>query len=281
MRVASGTDTLTFQAPWFIDCSYEGDLMAAAGVSYRVGREDNSEYGEDWNGVQLHHLHQFPDGVDPFVIPGDPSSGLLWGISEQKLLPKGTGDTLVQAYNYRICLTDSVENRIPIPKPENYDPSRYELLVRVYDAQPDMRKINQYFIWSRMPNRKTDINNRGAFSTDMIGMNYRYPEASWEERQEILRAHKDYTLGLLYFTANDPRIPENIREFMSRWGLPKDEYLDTDHWTPQLYIRECRRMVGEYVATQEDCENRRVAEDGIAMAAYTMDSHNCQRIVIE
>ena len=281
MRVASGTDTLTFQAPWFIDCSYEGDLMAAAGVSYRVGREDNSEYGEDWNGVQLLHLHQFPDGVDPFVVPGDPSSGLLWGISEQKLLPKGTGDTLVQAYNYRICLTDSVENRIPIPKPENYDPSRYELLVRVYDAQPDMRKINQYFIWSRMPNRKTDINNRGAFSTDMIGMNYRYPEASWEERQEILRAHKDYTLGLLYFTANDPRIPENIREFMSRWGLPKDEYLDTDHWTPQLYIRECRRMVGEYVATQEDCENRRVAEDGIAMAAYTMDSHNCQRIVIE
>ena len=170
---------------------------------------------------------------------------------------------------------------IPIEKPDGYNPSRYELLVRLYDAQPDMREINQYFIWSQMPGHKTDVNNRSAFSTEMIGMNYDYPEASWERRQEIIKAHKDYTLGLLYFTAHDERIPAVIREFVAKWGLPKDEYVESDHWTPQLYIRESRRMVGEYVATQADCENIRVAHDGIAMAAYTMDSHNCQRIVVE
>ena len=281
IRVAGGKDTLSFKAPWFIDCSYEGDLMAAAGVEYRVGREDNSEYGETWNGVHMMHLHQFPDGVDPFVEPGKPESGLLWGISNQKLSAEGTGDNLVQSYNFRICLTDSLANMIPIEKPEGYDPSRYELLVRVYEAQPHMRDINQYFIWSPMPGRKTDVNNRGAFSTDMIGMNYDYPEASWERRQEIIKAHKDYTLGLLYFTAHDERIPAVIREFVAKWGLPKDEYVESDHWTPQLYVRESRRMVGEYVATQADCENVRVATDGIVMAAYTMDSHNCQRIVVE
>lgn len=283
IKVAGGkdcADTLSFSAPWFIDASYEGDLMAKAGVSYRVGREDNSEYNETWDGVQLMDGHQFPDGVDPYVEPGNPSSGLLWGISENKLEKDGTGDTLVQAYNYRICLTDVPENRIPIEQPENYDPSRYELLVRLYDAQPHMREINQYFIWSLAPNRKTDVNNRSAFSTDMIGMNHNYPEASWEERQEILKAHKDYTLGLLYFTAHDERIPAVIRNFVAQWGLPKDEYTECGNWTPQLYVRECRRMVGEYVATQADCDNRTIAPEGVAMAAYTMDSHNCQRLVI-
>lgn len=284
IRVAGGEnslDTLTFKAKWFIDASYEGDLMAGAGVSYRTGREDNSEYGETWDGVQLLDGHQFPDGVDPFVEPGNPESGLLWGISTQKLYPDGTGDALIQAYNYRICLTDSVENMIPIAKPDNYDPSKYELLLRLYDAQKEKRKLNDYFIWSRMPNRKTDINNRGGFSTDMIGMNYDYAEGTWERRQEIIKAHKDYTLGLLYFTANDPRVPEELRNQASQWGLPKDEYTECGNWSPQLYIRECRRLVGEYVATQADCDNRVIAPNGIAMAAYTMDSHNCQRIVVE
>ena len=280
IRVASGTDTLIFSAPWFIDCSYEGDLMAAAGVEYRVGREDSSEYGETWNGVHMLHGHQFPDGVDPFVDPGRPESGLVWGVSDQTLAPEGSGDSLEQAYNFRICLTDSLENMVPLPKADNYDPARYELLARLYAAQPSKTRLTDYFIWSRMPGRKTDINNHGGFSTDMIGMNYAYPEASWEERQEIIKAHKDYTLGLLWFTANDPRVPETVRGEISRWGLPKDEYCETDHWSPQLYVRECRRMVGEYVATQADCENRRVAPDGIAMAAYTMDSHNCQRVVV-
>lgn len=284
IRVAGGDnslDTLTFKAKWFIDASYEGDLMAGSGVSYRTGREDNSEYGETWDGVQLLDGHQFPDGVDPFVDPGNPESGLLWGISTQKLYPDGTGDNLIQAYNYRICLTDSVENMIPIARPDNYDPSKYELLLRLYDAQKEKRNLNDYFIWSRMPNRKTDINNRGGFSTDMIGMNYDYAEGTWERRQEIIKAHKDYTLGLLYFTANDPRVPEELRQKVAQWGLPKDEYTECGHWSPQLYIRECRRLVGEYVATQADCDNKVIAPNGIAMAAYTMDSHNCQRIVVE
>ena len=240
IKVAGGEnslDTLTFNADWFIDASYEGDLMAKAGVSYRTGREDCSEYGETWNGVHMRHLHQFPDGVDPYVIPGDPSSGLLWGISEGTLAPQGSGDNLIQAYNYRICLTDNPENRIPIEKPENYDPSKYELLIRLYEAQKDMRDINQYFIWSLAPNRKTDVNNRGGFSTDMIGMNHNYPEASWEERQEIIKAHKDYTLGLLYFVANDPRVPAELQNYVKEWGLPKDEYLENDHWTPQLWSK--------------------------------------------
>lgn len=279
--IDNGGRKIRIRAKWYIDASYEGDLMAGAGVSYRVGREDNSEYGETWNGSQLLDGHQFPDGVDPFVEPGNPESGLLWGISRQVLKPDGTGDSQVQAYNYRICLTDVPENRIPIEKPENYDPSRYELLLRLYEAQPDKREINQYFIWSRMPNGKTDVNNRGAFSTDMIGMNYDYPEADWQERRRIIKEHKDYTLGLLYFTGNDPRVPPELRDFVKEWGLPKDEYTDTEHWSPQLYVRECRRMVGEYVATQADCENRRIAPEAVAYAAYTMDSHNTERIVVE
>ena len=281
ISVAEGCDTLTFSAKCFADCSYEGDLLAMAGVSYHAGREDNSVYGETWNGVQMLHEHQMPDGVDPFVVPGDPSSGLLPEISDAQLNPKGTGDRLIQAYNYRICLTDSLENMIPIEKPEKYDPARYELLLRLFDAQPDKRLLRNYFIWSQMPNRKTDVNNRGGFSTDAIGSNHNYPFASYEERQEIIQNHKDYTLGLLYFYGHDPRVPEELREEMLRWGLPKDEYLETGHWTPQLYIRECRRMIGEYVATQADCENKLIAPAGIAYAAYSMDSHNCQRIVIK
>ncbi|MBQ5979939.1 MAG: FAD-dependent oxidoreductase, partial [Bacteroidales bacterium] len=257
-----------------------GDLMAASGVSYRVGREDNSEYGETWNGFELLDQHQFPDGIDPFVEPGNPESGLLWGISDAKEKDKGTGDTCVQAYNYRICLTDQPDNMIPIEKPERYDPSKYELLVRVFEADPDPQ-VNKYFIWSRMPGHKTDINNRGPFSTDMIGMNHSYPEASWEEREKILQDHLDYTLGLLYFYQTDPRVPANLQNEIRRWGLPKDEYVNNGHWSPQIYVREARRLVGEYVATQADCEGKTDITDGIGYAAYGMDSHNCQRIVVE
>ena len=280
MTAAGDGDTLTFKAKWFIDASYEGDLMAGSGVSYRTGREDNSEYGETWDGSQLLHVfHQFPAGVDPFVEPGNPDSGLLWGIANRQAKPNGTGDNLIQAYNYRICLTDDPANMIPLSEPENYDPSRYELLVRLFDAQPDMRDLNQYFIWTPMPNRKTDINNRGAFSTDMIGMNYGYPEGTWEEREAIIKEHLDYTLGLLWFYVTDPRVPAELQNEVRKWGLPKDEYPENGHWTPQLYVREARRMVSAYVATQADCEGRADVTDGIAHAAYNMDSHNCERII--
>lgn len=263
----------------FIDCSYEGDLMARSGVSYVVGREANSQYGEQWNGVQMRHLHQFPDGVDPYVVEGDPESGLLWGISNESLQEQGSGDSKVQAYNFRICLTYDKQNQIPIARPADYDSSRYVLLLRLIKTRTNHR-LHDYFIISPMPNNKTDINNAGGFSSDMIGMNHNYPEASYKEREKIIQAHKSYTLGLLWFLGNDERVPQEIRDQMLSMGLPKDEYVEYGHWSPQLYIRESRRMVGEYVATQADCESRTTVEDGVGMAAYTMDSHNCQRVVI-
>ena len=282
IKVAGNGDTLVFKAKWFIDASYEGDLMAQSGVTYRTGREANSEYNETWDGVQLLHVHhQFPFGVDPFVEPGNPDSGLLWGIENHSALPNGTGDNRIQSYNFRICLTDQPDNMIPLTEPENYDPSRYELLPRLFEAQPTMRDINQYFIWTPMPNHKTDINNRGAFSTDMIGESQGWPEGTWEEREAIQKAHLDYTLGLLWFYMTDPRVPSELQDFVRRWGLPKDEYTECGHWTPQLYVRESRRMVSDYVATQADCEGRGTVTDGIAHAAYNMDSHNCERIITE
>ena len=271
----------TIAARVFLDCSYEGDLMAAAGVSYTVGREDNSVYDETYNGVQMLDRHQFPDGIDPFQIPGDPESGLLWGITEGEELPDGTGDDCVQAYNYRICLTDDPDNHIAIGRPAGYDSLRYELLLRLIAAQPDKQTLHDYLAFGMMPNRKTDINNTGGFSTDAIGMNHDYPEASYEQRARIIDAHKEYTLGLLYFLGHDPRVPQQMRDEMLRWGLPKDEYTGYGHWTPQLYVRESRRMVGEYVMRQIHCEHKLRVEDGVGQAAYKMDSHNCRRIVIE
>ena len=221
--------TKSIKADYFIDCSYEGDLMARSGVEYTVGREANEQYGETYNGVELMDRHQFPDGIDPYKEKGNPESGLLWGISPAEVAPDGTADSMVQAYNYRICLTDNPDNMIPITRPENYDSTRYELLLRLIEAQPEKRFLNDYFIWSRMPNGKTDINNRGGFSTDMIGMNHNYPEASYEERKAIIDAHTDYTKGLLYFVGHDERVPEIMRQRMLLWGYPKDEYVKNGH----------------------------------------------------
>ncbi|MCF1716833.1 FAD-dependent oxidoreductase [Flavihumibacter sp. RY-1] len=271
--------TVRVKAKIYLDCSYEGDLLAKAGVSYTIGREANSQYGETYNGVQVEQYHQFPDGVDPYKIPGDPSSGLLWGISPEPLQPIGSGDKKVQAYNFRICLTNNPANRLPIEKPADYQPYRYELLLRYLNhGQP--KTLRQILKMDLMPNYKTDINNNGPFSTDMIGENYDYPEASYEQRKAIIQKHTDYTKGLLYFIGNDPRVPESIRKEMLTWGYPKDEYVETGHWSPQLYVREARRMVGEYVMTQANCEGKEVVTDGVGMAAYTMDSHNTQRLVI-
>lgn len=298
IRMESG---VTYKGKIFIDATYEGDLMAQAGVTYVVGRESSDKYNESLNGVQLYpdglpedidpikvdyfsrifrNRHQFPDGVDPYVEEGNPESGLLWGISSETLQPRGTSDEKVQAYNFRVTLTNDPENRIPITRPADYDSTRYELLVRLFEAQPEYRGINDYFIWTKMPNNKTDINNRGAFSTDMIGMNYNYAEADYEERQEIIKAHEAYTKGLFYFYKTDPRVPDELQEFVSEWGYPKDEYVKNGHFTPQLYIREARRMIGEYVMTQNNVVGNRVAQDSIGMAAYGMDSHHTQRIVI-
>jgi hypothetical protein len=270
---------LNVKAKMFLDCTYEGDLLAMAGVSYTVGREDNKQYNETLNGVQLMKGHQFPDGVDPYKIKGKPESGLLWGINNEELKPNGTGDKKVQAYNFRIALTNDPLNKVPIAKPDNYDPEKYELLIRQKEIQP-WKGLKDVFIWSLMPNNKTDINNRNGMSTDMIGANWDYPEANYQTRKKIIKEHEDYTKGLLYFVGNDPRIPQFIRDEMQTWGYPKDEYLDNNHWSPQLYIREARRMVSDVVMTQHHCQGREIVKDDIGYAAYTMDSHNCDRLVV-
>jgi hypothetical protein len=264
----------------YIDCSYEGDLMARAAVSFTIGRESNQQYHETFNGVQLLDKHQFPDGVDPYIIEGKTESGLLWGIHSDVLNSPGSGDKKLQAYNFRLCLTDSLQNRIEITRPEHYDSSHYELLLRYIRIKNPKNLEDGILNINLMPGRKTDINNNGPFSTDMIGMNYDYPNGNPDTRRKIIRNHIDYNKGLLYFIGHDERMPEHLRNEMLKWGYPKDEYTDNDHWSPQLYIRESRRMIGEYVMTEANCTGRLKVTDGIGLAAYTMDSHNCQRIVV-
>lgn len=267
------------KAKVFIDCSYEGDLMAKAGVSYFTGRESNDLYHETYNGVQLLDKHQFPDGVDPYIIPGKPESGLLWGISPAQLDATGTGDKKIQAYNIRLCLTDNPANQVAITKPNNYDASRYELLLRFLEKKPS-KDLRTFLKFDRMPNHKTDINNNGPFSTDMIGMNYEYPEGDYATREKIQIAHDEYIKGLLYFIGHEERMPDHLRKEMLKWGYPKDEYTDNGNWSPQMYVREARRMKGEYVMTQANCEGKEIVTDKVGMAAYTMDSHNCQRVIV-
>ncbi|WP_461444476.1 FAD-dependent oxidoreductase [Maribacter sp.] len=288
-----------FSGDVFIDATYEGDLMAGAGVTYTIGRESNSQYGETLNGVQTSFInttisgkvsrnayyHNFVAQVDPFVKKGDPESGLLSYVN-QKPGVEGEGDTKIQAYCFRMCLTDVPENRIPFKKPKEYRERDYELLFRNYEARTgDIQDMYSYgssllpWINSAMPNRKTDTNNKFGFSTDFIGANYAYPEASYAERQQIVEAHRTYQQGLMWTLANHPRIPVEVRTEASKWGTTKDEFDREDGWQQQLYIREARRMISDYVMTQHNCEGLRVPKDPIGLGAYGMDSHNVQRYV--
>ena len=261
----------------FIDATYEGDLMALAGVSYHVGRESNATYGETLNGVQTANAvhHQFVKPVDPYVVPGDPGSGLLPGVDPAGPGVEGHGDHRVQAYNFRLCTTDVPENRRPWPQPAGYDPAAYELLLRNFEAGDHRVPWHP----TMMPNRKTDTNNNHAISTDYIGMNYAYPDGDYATRERIIREHETYQKGLVWTLANSPRVPGKIRAHFRKWGLAKDEFTDNDNWPHQLYIREARRMVSDYVMTQHNCQGRRIADDPVGLAAYTMDSHNVQRYV--
>lgn len=275
IRMLSGN---VYTGRMFVDATYEGDLLATAGVSYHVGREANSVYDEQWNGIQvgvLHHSHWFKDATDPYVTPGDPGSGALQNVSTEPPGEKGDGDARIQAYCFRMCLTNSEKNRIPFPKPEGYDASQYELLLRVFDN--GWREMFGKF--DPMPNHKTDTNNHGPFSTDYIGMNYDYPEGSYQRRQQIVHEHEVYQKGYMYFMANDPRVPAEVRMAMSKWGLPKDEFKDNGGWSHQLYVREARRMVGNYVMTEHDCLDRKETPESIGMGSYTLDSHNVQRYI--
>ena len=280
-----------FRGKMFVDATYEGDLMAAAGVSYTVGREANSVYGETISGVEraLSKNHQFNKGVSAYIKPGDPSSGLLPYVEPDTAEPEGAGDRRVQAYCFRMCLTDEPSNRIPFVKPEGYDPLTYELLLRNLEAidpetfAKDSARPWKFMPWinSRMPNRKTDTNNRTGFSTDFIGQNHAWPEASYKEREKILKAHLDYQMGLMWTLANNPRVPEPIRSRVAEWGTCKDEFTDGLGlgWQSQLYVREARRMVGDYVATEHDVLRKRTTSRPVAMAAYGMDSHHVRRYV--
>ncbi|MBT5815411.1 MAG: FAD-dependent oxidoreductase [Opitutales bacterium] len=268
----------TYSGKMFIDASYEGDLMASAGISYHVGREANSVYGEQWNGIQvgtLHHHHWFQSGISPYIIPDDASSGLLPLVSAEDPGTKGDGDDKVQAYCFRMCLSSHPDNRVPFEKPEGYNSEQYELLIRVFDTG----RSDYFNKFDPIPNRKTDTNNHGPFSTDYIGGNYDYPEASYERRREIIEEHETYQKGLMYFIANDPRVPEQIQTEMNRWGLAKDEFVDNGHWPHQIYVREARRMIGEYVTTEHELFGHREVPHPVGMGSYSLDSHNIQRYV--
>ena len=278
-----------YEGKMFIDATYEGDLMAAAGVKFTIGREANSQYGENLNGIQFdleaktitggHSRnsinHNFVDGVDPYVEKGNPASGLLPFISAIGPGEEGAADKGIQAYCFRMCLTDHPDNRILFAKPEGYHEPDYELLLRNYEAgEKQVPWIN-----SSMPNRKTDTNNRLGFSTDYIGQNYAYPEASYTEREKIVEAHRKYQQGLMWTLAYHPRMPKQVRDEVSRWGMCKDEFEEGNGWQEQLYIREARRMVSGYVMTQKNCERIEVVDDPVGMAAYGMDSHHVKRYV--
>ena len=273
----------TFEGRMFIDASYEGDLLAQAGVSYTVGREANKKYGETLNGIRAKTpKNQIYGSVDPYVVQGDANSGLIPLIQAGDGGTPGEGDHRVQAYNFRICFTDVAENRLKVQPPKGYDPGTYELAARRAEKMVERGRVPliTHFcnpVW--MPNRKTDINNSQGISTDFIGANYEYPDADYQQRQKIWQAHDDYVRGFFYFMSNNPRIPIGLREQFQMFGPCKDEFTQSGNWSPQLYVREARRMVSDYVMTEHHCRGKEIAKDVVGMAAYGMDSHNCQRIV--
>ena len=297
-RIASITmlGGLTVRAKMFIDATYEGDLLAKAGVDFHIGREGNSVYNEELNGAQIRHYHQFSHPVDPYVVEGDPSSGLLPYVEDVDLTQHiGKGDHRVQAYNFRVCMTDDPALKIDWTKPADFDESLYVLATRWFNSEKD--KYNEQLRdWNdnvstvplkfdRLPNKtaggfhKTDTNNHSAVSSDFIGANWDWPEGDYQLREKLFAKHVSYQMGLYWHMANSPDIPQRYREAYAHWGLPNDEFVDTEHWPHQLYVREARRMIGDYVVTEHDCYEKVRPDDPVGMGSYTIDSHNCTRFV--
>jgi len=277
LRLEDGT---AIKGKVFIDASYEGDLLPLAGVSFVIGRESNSEFNEKSNGnTGVARKNQLPKGIDPYVVKGDSTSGLLPGVNPDLGGEKGDGDHRLQAYCYRMCLTDVPENRVKIDKPEGYNEADYEILFRAIEAG----QKDRFFKLSLLPNRKTDSNNTGGISTDYIGMNYgkdwNWATLDHEERGKLGAKHRDWQLGLVWSVQNHPRVPEDIRKAYAPWGLPKDEFTDNGHWPYNIYVREARRMRSDFVMTEAHCKRKLPVEDPIGMGAYTLDSHNTQRVV--
>jgi len=280
IRTLSGR---SFRGRMFIDATYEGDLMAAAGVSYTVGREANDQYGETLNGIQTARAtkNQLPQGIDPYNVPGDPSSGLLPGVNPDPGGPDGQGDRRLQAYCYRLTLTDAPENRVAIEQPEGYDEKTYEILFRAIEAG----QRDRFYKTSPMPNRKTDSNNDSGVSMNQIGGNYdleegwNYAEASYEKRREIEAAQRNWQMGFIWTLQHHPRVPDDLRRRHQRWGLPRDEFQQTGHWPHHIYVRVARRMVGDFVVTERHVRRIEPTPRSVGMGSYAMDSHNVQRHV--
>jgi len=301
VRMESGR---SFRGRVFIDATYEGDLMAKAGVPYMIGREANAEFGETHNGNQPHLLrrrpapsaHDFRRAVDPYVRPGDRSSGLIFGVQDGGAGEAGAADSRVQAYCFRLCLTDVPENRVPFPRPADYNPANYELVLRYFlsarmlPEYPDGGEIEHPVLGNNltkqphvviMPNRKSDSNNKDPVGFNLVAGNYAYPEGDYATREKIIRDHVSWQQGLAWFVAHDPRVPEKFRAPMRDWGLARDEFTDNGHWPHQLYVREARRMRGAFVMTQHHCDGTAPVPDSIGMGSYAMDSHNVRRYVDE
>jgi hypothetical protein len=267
-----------YSARSFIDATYEGDLMAAAGVSYTVGREANEQYGETLNGVQTNAAEtprQFRVKMSPYVVPDDPTSGLLPRIGSEQPGKEGSADHRVQAYNFRLCLTDDPANRVPFRAPPGYDRKQYSVFLRWLQTVPDP----EFRPYDPLPNRKYDANNSGPAGSDNTGMNYKYPDASYEERKAIVAEHRQYVEGLFYFWSTDPEVPAHARAFIAPFGYAKDEFVDNQNFPDMVYVREARRMVGEFVMTEKDVLRPKRVKDSVGLGSYYIDSHNTMRYV--
>ncbi len=267
----------------FIDASYEGDLLPGAKVSFALGREANAQYGETVNGTQTGHAtkNQLGDGIDPYVVKGDAKSGLLPGVEMPDGKPDGSADERLQAYCYRMVLTSQVKNRKEIGKPEDYDEKNYELLLRAIEGG----QKSGFFKFDPIPNKKTDSNNHGGISTDFVGMNYG-PGWNWatldhDKRAALAKKHENWQRGFIWTLQNHPRVPEAVRKSYAPLGLPADEFQDNGNWPYDLYVREARRMVSDYVMTEKNCSGSEMARDSIGLAAYAMDSHHVRRQVVK
>jgi hypothetical protein len=274
-RMNTGT---LFRAKEFIDCSYTGDLMAASGVTYTVGRESQQQYGESLAGIRPPDT-SFGSKVNPYVVSNNPASGLLPLVQSNSLGARGAADGLVQTYNFRMCFTQVSSNRLALTAPTNYDAARYELLARYLQANSSLTLSSLMTLGTPVPNSKMDINNNGPISTDFVGDSSAYSEASPEQRRRIWQEHKDYQQGFFYFLATDPRVPSAIQSAMLTWGPCKDEFSDNGGWPWELYVRESRRMVSDYVMTQSNAFSLLEVSDSVGLGAYFTDSHYCQRVV--
>ena len=293
-RIAAATmlGGLRVEAAEFVDATYEGDLLAKAGVTFTVGREGNAQYGEKINGIQVRRAHQFSHPVDPYSVAGDPASGLLPQIVNEDLSRRqGDGDQRIQAYCFRMCMTDDPALKIPWPKPADFDPRQYVLATRWFNSAKDPYNeqlhgtdivLSKFDILQRNTpggGHKTDTNNHGPVSSDFIGANHDWPAADYATREKIFQRHVSYQMGYYWHLANAPEIPVRYRQAYTRWGLPADEFKDTGHWPHQLYVREARRLVSDYVLTEHDCRHESRPDDPVGMGSYSMDSHNCSRFV--